>query len=285
MVAIPLWATWPALATRAAELPAFELLAITYLVGWLVLHIVEPAHRRETSEPKERRPSGLFPVLACAFGLSGSNAFFIFASRTMPPAQAHLIAYLWPVMIVAFGGILGLFRLRVRHGLGLALGFVGAALVVGPETLTLSLQGIGLALMSGASWALYCLYRLWQRDAAANVLASGCGVSVLACIGLHLALESTVVPRLATMTAAIASGIGPLALANLTWDQGFRRGDGQLLAVMAYGTPILSALLLIALGLAAASPGLLIGAPMIVGAGLLSRADGSASNDRIPRRS
>ena len=271
-LAIPLWATWPALAVHASEMPAFQVLAIAFLVGWLVLLVVErPAAEKDATDRKGR--PWLLPVLACALGLCGSNAFFILAARHIPPAQANLISYLWPVMIVALGGCLRLFRLRFRHGVGLALGFGGAAVVMSEGRLSLSLAGIGLALLSGASWALYCVFRLWQGAAVTNVLARGCAVSAVLCAGLHGLLEATVVPSLGALSAAVAVGVAPLALANFAWDQGFRRGDSQLLAVMAYATPVLSALLLVSIGLASLTPGLLIGAMMIVGAGLLSRSD------------
>jgi drug/metabolite transporter (DMT)-like permease len=65
----------------------------------------------------------------------------------------------------------------------------------------------------------------------------------------------------------------PLALGNYVWDQGFRRGDGHLLAVMAYATPLCSALLLASLGAALLTWNFLAGSIVIVLAGLLSRTD------------
>jgi hypothetical protein len=65
----------------------------------------------------------------------------------------------------------------------------------------------------------------------------------------------------------------PLALVNYVGDEGFRRGDGHLLAVMAYATPLCGALLLAALGAALLTWNLLAGAIVIVLAGLLSRTD------------
>ena len=37
VLSIPLWATWPALALRALEMPAFECLTIAFLFGWIAL--------------------------------------------------------------------------------------------------------------------------------------------------------------------------------------------------------------------------------------------------------
>lgn len=265
-LAIPLWATWPALATWASAMPPFQILTITSTVGWLVLRLLEPA----PSPGADRRRPALLPVLACALGLSGSAALFILATGFIPPAQANLISYLWPVMVVGLGGALGLFRLRGRHFLGLGLGFAGAAIVMGGSGVAASWPGIGLALLSGAAWAAYCLSRLRQGSTAPDVLAAGCAASVPLCAGLHLALEQTVVPGVGAFLAAVGSGVAPLALANLAWDHGLRRGDGRLLAVMAYATPLVAALILITLGLAAATPNLVVGAAMIVGAGALA---------------
>jgi len=83
------------------------------------------------------------------------------------------------------------------------------------------------------------------------VLARCCAVSAPLCGVLHAAFELTVLPPAGAFLAAVAVGVAPLALANFAWDQGLRRGNGRLLAVMAYATPLLSALILTAAGLVA----------------------------------
>jgi drug/metabolite transporter (DMT)-like permease len=177
------------------------------------------------------------------------------------------------VEIVAAGAVLGLFKLRVRQIIGLGLGFAGAAiLVAGGGELSLSGTGVGLALFSGLSWAAYCVFRLkWPFQPERNVLGTGCAISTALCAVLHFALEPTVAPGPGALGAAAAVGVVPLALGNFVWDEGFRRGDSQLLAVLAYATPLCSALLLGALGLASLTWGLLAGAVFIVTAGVLSR--------------
>ena len=81
------------------------------------------------------------------------------------------------------------------------------------------------------------------------------------------------------MAAATAVGIVPTAIANVAWDEGFRKGDGQLLTVMAYGTPLCSALLLTALGTQDLTWRLTIGAIPIMVAGLMSRSDAQLRSD------
>jgi len=271
VLAIPLWATWPTLALRALEIPAFECLTVAFLCGWLLLACLERPEAKTKEAPQSFSWASWLPAVACALGLSGSNAFHILATHYIPAAEANLISYLWPVEIVALGALLGLFKLRPRHFIGLGLGFGGAVILMGGGTLSLSFAGIGLALLSGVSWALYCVFRLKWTAASAHVLKGGCAISMFLCAALHAALEPTVIPSLGGLAASAAVGMVPLALGNMAWDEGFRRGDSQLLAVMAYATPLCSAVLLAALGLESFTWSLSIGAAAIVLAGFLSR--------------
>jgi drug/metabolite transporter (DMT)-like permease len=84
-------------------------------------------------------------------------------------------------------------------------------------------------------------------------------------------------PDARALIASVISGTVALGLGNFVWDQGFRRGDSQLLAVMAYATPLCSALLLALLGAAMLTWNLLTGALVIVLAGLLSRSTATAA--------
>ncbi|SEO82757.1 EamA-like transporter family protein [Salinihabitans flavidus] len=58
-------------------------------------------------------------------GLFGYHALYFSALRLAPPAQAGLIAYLWPLLIVIFSGLLPGERLRPGHLLGALCGFGG----------------------------------------------------------------------------------------------------------------------------------------------------------------
>jgi drug/metabolite transporter (DMT)-like permease len=274
LLAIPLWATWPALALRALSIPALECLTVAFLFGWLILARLEKVSHSGNTNAKGSLIAWL-PAIACAVGLTGSNAFHILATHYIPAAEANLISYLWPVEIIGLGAMVRLFRLQLRHMVGLAFGIAGTVMLMGGGTLSLSMTGVILAFISGISWALYCVFRLmWKGDSKA-VLQRGCAISTVLCAALHFALEPTVTPDVVAVASSAAVGIVPLALGNLVWDEGFRRGDSQLLAVMAYATPLCSALLLIALGLEALTHDLLVGALLIVAAGFLSHRQSS----------
>jgi len=267
-LAVPLWALWPALTYALAAIPVFQVLATFYFFGWLALALVD------RFAPAVRPPASTLDRIAivfCALGLCGSNICFLYATHSITAAQANLLSYLWPVMVVLGGGALRLFRLRPRDYVGLAVAFAGTISVIGGLDFGGSPRGAILGVLSGASWAAFCLFRQWQGPGARPVLMPACGLSALLCLGLHLGLETTVRPGPAALAALAVNGVFPLALGNVLWDLGFRRGNGQLLAVLAYGTPILGAALLIVLGLASPSVGLLVGAALIVIAGLLCR--------------
>jgi drug/metabolite transporter (DMT)-like permease len=175
-------------------------------------------------------------------------------------------------MIVGFGAVLGIFRLRLRHVIGIVLGFAGVAILMRGGAFSFSYRGVGLALLGGLSWALYCLFRLKWNVPAGPFLGRGFGISAAICAATHLLIEIPVTPSPNSLVAAIAIGVIPTAIANMAWDAGLRRGDSQLLAVMAYGTPLCSAFLTM-LGLESFTWKLWLGALVIVVAGVMSRAD------------
>jgi drug/metabolite transporter (DMT)-like permease len=124
-------------------------------------------HRSAIAD-SERPSSGQswLPAIVYGLALAGGDTCFILATHRIPAAQANLISYLWPVMIVVLGAAMGLFRLRLRQIIGLALGFIGAAILIWDRHVAMSLSGIGLALLSGACWATYCIFRLtWKQPA------------------------------------------------------------------------------------------------------------------------
>lgn len=269
IAAIPLWATWPLLAVLSTSVPLFQFLAIIFAVGALVLFCLPKPQPIDTSH----KPGWLtlwLPAIMVALGLLVSDVFFIWALRFIPAAQANLILYLWPMMVVLLGVMLGLFALRANHLVSVALGLVGAAFVIGAEMANVNWLGVVLAAAGGLAWAVFVVFRLWQGENAPDALMRGFALSAVIALLLHLAFETTVIPPTGTLICTVLVGIIPLALGNLAWDYGIRRGDRVVLSVLAYATPLVSALILIAAGFASPTLGLLAGGLMIVLAGIIS---------------
>ncbi|QFT57513.1 Methyl viologen resistance protein YddG [Sulfitobacter sp. THAF37] len=202
-------------------------------------------------------------------GLFGYHALYFSALRLAPAAEAGLIAYLWPLLIVIFSGLLPGERLRSGHMLGALLGFAGAALIITGGGLGFSpehLPGYMLALLCALTWSSYSvLSRLVGYAPTASVTVF-CLASAALSLPLHLLLEDTVLPDTALGWAAILGlGVGPVGLAFFVWDIGVKQGDIQLLGTSSYAAPLLSTVVLVIAGVAAPSFTLLWAALLITG--------------------
>jgi drug/metabolite transporter (DMT)-like permease len=85
-----------------------------------------------------------------------------------------------------------------------------------------------------------------------------CGiVAVLGWAAHWIAAEETVLPHLSQWLVILALGIGPVGVAFFAWDYGTKQGNVSLLGTLSYAAPVLSTLLLVIFGRAAASISLL----------------------------
>lgn len=257
-----LWAVWPSLAVFASPTPTFQTLAIGMMVGFLCL----AALRLLRGETLVGMLPGSFGLLvAGVVGILGTNAFNFMAISRISPAQASVIAYLWPMMAIVLAGALGLQRLRRRHLVAVGLGFAGAVLVIDPfGEASFDIVGIGCALLAGLSWAGYTTYRMIDDRGPSDAVGIYSLVAAIACLIAHTQLEHTHAMSAVQILAVLGLGLAPMGLANAVWDYGVSRGDVRTLSILAYGTPLVATLLLVALGLAAVTPMLLVGALLIV---------------------
>ena len=269
--AVLLWAMLALFTVGSAPVPPFQLAAISFAIGgaiglgWVGLSGQGFGVLRGIPAPVWMLGVG---------GLFGYHFLYFSALRLAPAAEAGLIAYLWPLLIVLFSGLLPGERLRAGHLVGALLGFSGAAVIVS-ERLTgfgagapsgLALTGFGLAGLGALTWAGYSvLSRLAHRTPTAAV-AVFCLASALLSLLAHMAFEDTRWPPTATgWVAMLLLGLGPVGLAFYLWDVGVKRGDIQMLGVAAYAAPLLSTAILVMAGVAPASPRLAAAAVLITG--------------------
>ncbi|WP_299888903.1 EamA family transporter [uncultured Ruegeria sp.] len=210
-----------------------------------------------------------------ALGLFGYHALYFSALRMAPAAEAGLIAYLWPLLIVLFSGLLPGEHLRLGHLIGAGLGFVGAAVIVtgGGSTgfQAQHLPGYALALMCALTWSGYSVLSRRLGDTPTSSVAVFCVAAAIASAVLHLAVEDTVWPtNTISWISVLALGLGPVGLAFYVWDIGVKQGDIQILGTASYAAPLLSTLVLVVAGIAAPSWGLAIAALLITGGAVIA---------------
>jgi drug/metabolite transporter (DMT)-like permease len=269
-IAVLLWSLLALFTVGSAPVPPLLLNAICFSIGG-ALGLVWTARSGGFGQLRQ------VPLRVYAFGtlgLFGYHALYFSALRLAPAAEAGLIAYLWPLLIVLFSGLLPGETLRPGHLVGALLAFAGAALIItggGPGFRAEYLPGYGLALLCALTWSAYSVLSRRTGHAPTASVAVFCIATAIASVLLHLAIEETVWPAGAIGWAStVALGLGPVGLAFYVWDIGVKRGDIQMLGTASYAAPILSTLILVSAGIAAPSWTLLVAACLVTGGAALA---------------
>ncbi|MGC1504151.1 MAG: EamA family transporter [Sulfitobacter sp.] len=269
-VAVLLWALLALFTVGSSPVPPLQLNTLCFAIGGtfgLIWATITGALTGLRAVP--------FKIyLFGTFGLFGYHALYFSALRMAPAAEAGLIAYLWPLLIVIFSGLLPGERLKAGHVIGAVIGFSGAALIImgsGAGFSIAHITGYGLALLCALMWSGYSvLSRLIGRAPTATV-AVFCLATAALSLPLHLAFEETVWPTTGLGWASIIGlGLGPVGLAFFVWDIGVKQGDIQLLGTSSYAAPLLSTLVLVGAGVAAPSFTLLWAALLVTGGALIA---------------
>ncbi len=265
-IAVLLWSLLALFTVGSAPTPPLLLNAICFSIGGTLGLIWTWANGGLAQLRKVRWRTYLFGTV----GLFGYHALYFSALRMAPAAEAGLIAYLWPLLIVLFSGLLPGENLRLGHLFGACLGFAGAAVIIagGGSAGFQSdhLPGYGLAMLCALTWSGYSVLSRRLGDTPTSSVAVFCVATAIASAALHIAVEDTVWPDTATSWASVlALGLGPVGLAFYVWDIGVKQGDIQILGTASYAAPLLSTLVLVVAGIAAPSWGLAIAAVLITG--------------------
>ncbi|PTX57353.1 EamA domain-containing membrane protein RarD [Litoreibacter ponti] len=268
--AVLLWALLALFTVGSSPVPPFQLSAMAFTLGGAIGLVFSVRHGNlgalVTQTPLQVWALGIG-------GLFGYHALYFSALRLAPAAEAGLIAYLWPLLIVLFSGLLPGERLRALHVIGALLAFSGAALIVtrgGAGFQWSYATGYGLAALCALTWSGYSVLSRRFNEVPTEIVTFFCLATAVLSAAAHLMFEQTVRPGSAIAWLSIAGlGLGPVGLAFYLWDYGVKRGNIQLLGTASYAAPLLSTLVLIAAGFAAMSASLLAAAVLITaGAGL-----------------
>lgn len=273
-VAVLLWALLALLTVGSAPTPPLLLNAICFSIGG-TLGLFWTAR---TGGLQQLRNLSWKIYAFGSLGLFGYHALYFSALRLAPAAEAGLIAYLWPLMIVLFSGLLPGERLKLGHIFGAILGFVGAATLItgGSGGFQIEyLPGYLLAFLCALTWSSYSVLSRRLGDAPTSSVAVFCIATAIASWGLHFALEDTIWPDGALgWTSTLMLGLGPVGLAFYVWDIGVKQGDIQMLGTSSYAAPLLSTLVLVLAGVAEASWILALAAALITAGAVVAAKSG-----------
>ena len=279
-ISILLWSQLAVLAKLTGAVPPFQLVAMSFVlagaIGLVSLLRAETGWRSLTTTPRGAWALGVS-------GLFGFHFFFFLALRSAPAAEASLINYLWPLLIVLFSAALPArdeeTGLKWWHICGAALGLAGTLIIVtgshsgdsAPGGNTIPWLGYGAALAAALVWSSYSVANRRYAHVPSTSVAGFCLVTACAAALAHLSLETTLWPAsMSEWMAIIALGLGPVGVAFYFWDYGVKHGDIRVLGAAAYAAPLLSTLSLVVFGLSKATPSLWMACVLITAGAVLA---------------
>lgn len=270
--AVVMWALLALFTDASGSVPPFLLSAMAFGIGTmigLVMRVITP--------PAPHPPVPLTAWLVGIGGLFGYHFFYFTALRNAPAVEASLIAFLWPLLIVLGSALMPGERLGWHHVAGAALGLAGTFLIVSDGgSLAFDSQyvfGYAMAGLCAIFWSSYSLLSRRFQAVPTSMVTWFCAATAVLSLLCHVLLEDTVLPGTGLeWLAVLGLGLMPVGAAFYAWDHGVKRGNIQVLGAASYAAPLLSTLILIAVGRALATPHILAACLLITfGAALAAK--------------
>ena len=273
--AVIMWGFLAYLSKSAEAIPPLQLNAMGFFLGGLVGIASWPFRPRAYLVLLGQK----WQVWALNVGaLFGCHLLYFIAIRNAPAVEVSLIAYTWPLLIVVFSAFAPGETLKWFHILGVALGVVGAFIVISKGQLGLLSDGLQLghiiAIPYAIIWAGFSVLIRKFGTVPSDIVAGFC----FACAALsgvaHFVLEPTLWSLSSSQWFAVLGlGLLPMGLAFYAWDFGMKHGDRMILGVSSYAAPLLSTLVLIMSGFAVYHWSIAIGCLLITAGATIAAKD------------
>jgi drug/metabolite transporter (DMT)-like permease len=221
--------TYLGIAIAVETIPPFLMAAARFGIAGAVLMGWSLARARGSFIAPSRR-EWRDSIIVGTLLLGGGMGMVAFGEQTIPSGITALLVAMMPVWVAIFGRILLGERLPWLAGVGIVVGFVGVAILVGPtilgQTGALDPAGLAALIISPIAWSIGSLYASHRATLPRQPLVAT-GAQMLAG-GAVLATMAGVAGEFGRFDAAAVSGESVAALAYLLV-------VGSLLAFTAYG--------------------------------------------------
>lgn len=273
-LAIAMWALLALLTSIAGNVPAFQLMAMTFgiaAIGGIASWACRPGAWNALKLPPVAWVVGVG-------GLFGYHFAYFTALANAPTVDASLIAYLWPLFIVLGSALMPGEYLKWHHVAGALLGLAGAGLIVtkGGSVSFDAHYAFGYLMAFGCAlvWSVYSLLSRRLSAVPTDAVTGFCAATALLALICHMAFETTVWPAGAMQWAAVALlGLLPVGAAFFAWDFGVKRGNIQILGAASYASPLLSTIVLVLAGKAQFTTSVILACVLITSGAVLASKD------------
>jgi drug/metabolite transporter (DMT)-like permease len=283
VIAIFLWSCLALLTTLTEGLPPFEVLTLSFGVAFVASLLILGRHGISGFN-SWRQP---WAVWATGFvGIFVYHALYFFALKAAPAAEASLINYLWPLLLVLLSAFAAAEKLHKRQVFGALLGLAGTAFIMqqrdSDSAAAMPIPGYLAAFGCALIWAGYSVFNRRFKEVPSSIIGGICGMSAVGGLVCHLAFETTVWPDARQWAALVVLGLGPAGLAFFAWDHATKHGNLATLGALSYLAPLISTLLLIVVGRSHASPLLMIPALLIIAGAVIATSQSTIKTPATP---
>ncbi len=221
--------TYLGIAIAVETIPPFLMAATRFLIAGIVLlawSVARDGRSFVKPTPREWRDSAVVGALL----LGGGMGMVAFGEQTVPSGITALLIAMMPVWVAILGRIFLGERLPRLAGVGIIVGFIGVAILIGPSAMggvgALDRLGLAALIISPIAWSsgsLFAAHRamLPRRPLVATGIQMVCG-------GLVLTLMALVTGEFASLRLDAISARSLVAIVYLTL-------IGSLVAFTAYG--------------------------------------------------
>lgn len=269
--------TYLAIAVAVDTLPPFLMAAARFgLAGMALLAWV--AIRRRASLTRPTRRQLLDSTVVGALLLGGGMGLVAWGEQTIPSGITAVVVAMMPVWVAILGGAFFGDRLPRIAGLGIVVGFVGVAILVGPTALgapgALDAAGVLAVLVAPIAWSIGSLYashraRLPGDPLVATGMQMVAGSFVLALMAVATGEPGRFEPARVSIESFGAflylTVIGSV-LAFTTFGWMLRVAPLPLVATYAYVNPVIAVILGALILAEPIEPRMLLAGAIIVGA-------------------
>lgn len=287
--------TYLGIAIAVETIPPFLMAAVRFVLAGLILLTWSIAREGRAFVPPTRREWRDSAIVG-ALLIAGGMGMVAFGEQTIPSGVTALLIATMPVWVAILGGVFLGERLPRLALVGIVVGFVGVAILVGPSAFggAGALDPVGLAaiLFSPIAWASGSLFASHRAVLPKRPLVAA-GVQMMAG-GLLLAAMGAVTGEFATLDVAAISRESFLALVYLlvmgslvaftVYGWMLRVAPLPLVATYAYVNPIVAVILgAVVIGETIDLRTVVAGAVIVVSVAVIVTARGRMSAPRAAR--
>lgn len=278
VIAIVLWSSLALLTTLTEGIPPFQLMTLGFGTAFAA-SLVILGRRGIAGFSSWRQPWAVWAT--GFFGIFVYHALYFFALKAAPAAEASLINYLWPLLLVLLSAFSAGEKLHKRQMLGALLGLVGTAFILQQHQpragAAMPVAGYLAAFGCALIWSGYSVINRRFSEVPSSIIGGICGLVAVAGLVCHIAFETTVRPDFSQWSTIVVLGLGPVGLAFLAWDHATKHGSLATLGALSYLAPLISTLLLITVGRSHASPILIVPALLIIAGAVIATSRSTAT--------